>query len=291
MEFHITSAGLAAAFSASNQGPEIRITQFRVGSGLGYTPNVNDLALHGAELHVAAVDNYVVIDPNTCEFTLRMDETVGTWQFGEIGLYLEDGSLFALGALQRPQWKSAYPDKDFNRYNVKVRLVLNGVIPKIDLVVQQITAGIIWELPSVDVLPILEDALTNVYLCHSQDEHGNDALCTKGANRWTISSHQRRKLYGAITVVAPGGTQFSSPALTLSEAVSGRYLVQFTSGQAKGSVKRIASLSAPSMTLVSPELNVSIGDTFELLQSSTIADGGGGDDGFFYSLLGRQHGN
>jgi hypothetical protein len=101
-----------------------------------------------------------------------MDETVGTWQFGEVGLYLTDGTLFALGALQRPQWKAAFPDRDFNRYNVKIRLILNGAIPKIELVTQTIVAGVIWELPSVDDLPVLLDAQTNVYLCHSKDENG-----------------------------------------------------------------------------------------------------------------------
>jgi hypothetical protein len=287
MQFQITSAGFAAAFAASNQGPEIRIGQFRVGAGVGYTPAVTDTALHGALLHTGTPIGYRVIDPNTGEFTIRMDETVGTWQFGEIGLYLLDGTLFALGALQRPQWKVAYPDRDFNRYNVKIRLVLNGAIPNIELAVQQITAGVIWELPSVDDLPMIEDAQTNVYLCHSQDENGNDALCTVGNNRWTISTHLRRRIIGTVTAVNSAGTQITSPSITLADATPGRYLVQFTSGGAKGSVRRITSVnaSARQANWGIPELNVAVGDTFEILQSNTGVDGS--DDGFFYSFLGR----
>lgn len=286
MKFQITSAGFAAAFAASNQGPEIRIGQFRVGAGVGYTPAVTDTALHGALLHTGTPIGYRVLDHNTCEFTIRMDETVGTWQFGEIGLYLLDGTLFALGALQRPQWKAAFPDRDFNRYNVKIRLVINGAIPKIELVVQQITAGVIWELPSVDDLPLIADAQTNVYLCHSQDENGNDALCTMGDNRWTINTHLKRKIVGTITAVNATGTQFTSPAIFLSDSMPGRYLVQFTSGAAKGLVRRITSMNANQANWLTPEHNVAVGDTFEILQCSASADGGG-DDAFFYSLLGR----
>jgi hypothetical protein len=287
MKFQITSAGFAAAFAASNQGPEIRIGQFRVGAGVGYTPAVTDTALRGALLHTGTPIGYRVLDPNTCEFTIRMDETVGTWQFGEIGLYLLDGTLFALGSLQRPQWKAAFPDRDFNRYNVRIRLVLNGVIPTIELVVQQITAGVIWELPSVDDLPLIEDAQTNVYLCHSQDENGNDALCTVGENRWTINTHLKRKLVGTITAVNATGTQFTSPAIILSDSTAGRYLVQFTSGAAKGLVRRVSSMNTNQVNWVAPEQNIAVGDTFEILQGSASADGGGGDDAFFYSLLGR----
>jgi len=287
MKFQITSAGFAAAFAASNQGPEIRIGEFRIGAGVGYSPAVTDTALHGAELFTGTPTGYRVIDPNTCEFTIRMDETVGTWQFGEVGLYLLDGTLFALGALQRPQWKAAYPDRDFNRYNVKIRLIINGAIPKIELVVQQITAGVIWELPSVDYLPMLLDAQTNVYLCHSQDENGNDALCTMGDNRWTINTHLRRQASGIITAVNLAGTQLSSPVIVLADSTHGRYLIQFTSGAAKGLVREVASLSFGQATWLTPEVNVAVGDTFELLQGNSSSDTSGGDDAFFFSLLGK----
>lgn len=289
MRFQITSAGFAAAFAASNQGPEIRINQFRVGSGVGYSPAVTDTALHGATLHTGTPIGYRVLDPNTCEFTIRMDETVGTWQFGEIGLYLVDGTLFALGALQRPQWKAAFPDRDFNRYNVKIRLILNGAIPKIELVVQQITAGVIWELPSVDDLPMLLDAQTNVYLCHSQDENGNDALCTMGENRWTINTHLKRRFVGVVGSVNSLGTILTASQMSISDNVAGRYVVQFLSGNAKGLVRRVSALNGALGTVswITPEVNVVAGDTFEILQSNTGGDSGGGDDAFFYSLLGR----
>lgn len=287
MQFQITGAGLAAAFAASNSGPEIKIGQYAVGSGVGYSPLVTDVALRGVELHRASPTNYSVLDDNTCEFTIRMSENIGTWQFGEIGLYLVSGELFALGVLQRPQWKVAYPDADYNRYNVKIRLILNGVIPKIELVVQTITAGVIVELPSVDNLPWLQDAQTNAYLCHSRDESGNEALATLGSNRWTINSHMRRRYTGVIAAKNTAGTQLSAAGIGLTDATAGRYLVQILSGAAKGAVRRVSSLNVNQVNWALPETNLVLGDQFEILQSNAGGESSGGDDAFFYSIMGR----
>jgi hypothetical protein len=287
MQFQITSVGLAAAFAASNNGPEIKIGQFAVGSGVGYVPLVTDSALRGVELHRDTPTNYRVIGSDTCEFTIRMSETVGTWQFGEIGLYLVTGELFALGTLQRPQWKVAYPDADFNRYNVRIRLTINGAIPKIELVVQNITVGLILEVPTVDDLPLLVNAQGNAYLCHSRDEQGNEAFATLGDNRWTVHSHMRRRYRGAVTAVNSFGTQVTGTGIGLTDATLGRYLIQFLSGSAKGAVRRIASLNVNQVNWTLPETNIAVGDQFELLQSSTGGESSGGDEAFFYSLLGR----
>ncbi len=285
MQFQITSVGLAAAFAASNNGPEIRIGQFAVGSASGYVPLVTDAALRGVELHRASPTNYRVLAADTCEFTVRMDENVGSWQFGEVSLYLVTGELFALGTLQRPQWKVAYPDADYNRYNVKIRLTINGGIPKIELVVQTIVAGVIVELPSVNDLPWLLDAQTNAYLCHSRDEQGNEALATLGEDRWTIHSHMRRRFRGNIVARNASGTQLTGTGISLTDSTQGRYLVQILSGAAKGAVREVTSLNVHQVNWVLPETNMAVGDQFELLQSSTGGESSGGDDAFFYSML------
>lgn len=286
MQFEITSAGYAAAFAASNQGPVIKINAFVIGSGFGYAPLVTDKSLHGVELYRGTPSGYQILDDNTCEFTIRMDETVGSWQFGEIALLFEDGTVFALGTLQRPQWKVAYPDSDFNRYNVKVRLVLSGAIPKIDLVATTVVAGVIWELPSVDALPTVADSQTNAYLCHSTDDNGNDALATLGARGWTIASHMRRVVSGVVSERFANGLGCNAPELAVTDAVPGKYIIQFTSGVAKGTVRSIRSVGGGAARWNLPEMNVVAGTSYELMQSNT-GSGGAEDAAFFYSLIGR----
>lgn len=289
MRFQITGAGFAAAFAASNQGPEILIDQFRVGSGFGYVPNPSSEALSGTTLYTGTPDGYRVIDQNTCEFSLRIDESQGTWQFGEIGLYLVDGTLFALGVLQRPQWKVAYPDADFNRYNVKIRLVLNGAIPKIELVVQSIVAGIIQELPSIDNLPPVADAPTNAYLCHSSDDAGNETIATRGDTRWTLSNYLSRRTVGVVGSVGTARTSMVASAASVGAgAVPGQYAIQFLSGASRGVVRRVTDITGSVVTWSTPESNIVTGDTFELLVTgSGGGSGGSSDDAFFFSLIGR----
>jgi Phage tail-collar fibre protein len=285
MQFEITNTGYAAAFAASNQGPAIKIAAFAIGAGVGYVPLVTDTSLRGIELYRSTPSAYQVLDDNSCEFTLRMDETVGSWQFGEVALLFADGTVFAIGTLQRPQWKVAYPDADFNRYNVKVRLVLSGAIPKIELVATTLVAGVIWELPSVDKLPLAADAQTNAYLCHSTDDNGNDALSTLGSRGWTIASHMRRVARGTLTSKLAGGFGCSASGLVFNDVIPGKYLIQFISGTAKGSVRSIISMGGGQCTWSLPELNSTVGTQYELLQSNSGGDAG--DAAFFYSLMGR----
>lgn len=285
MQFQVTNAGLAAAFAASNNGPAIRIGVYKIGAGFGYVPGVLDTALHGDELHSDSPTAYKVLDANTSEFTIRMNQTVGTWAFGEVGLYLVTGELFALGSLTRPQWKVAYPDRDYNLYEVKIRLTLNGVIPKIELVVEELTLGLIQELPSVDYLPLIAETLNNAFICHSKDARGNEAFATVGDNRWTIHSHMGVAYTGAITDKNVNGTEVEAVGLTLEMATPGKYLIQFLSGSAKGATRQVLTTENGKVGWALPELNSQIGDTFEILHSKS--EGDSSDDAFFYSLLGR----
>ena len=291
MRFQITSAGYAAAFAQSNQGPEIRISKFRVGAAFGYSPQVIDDALHGATLYTGASSGYRILGTNQAEFSIIMEENVGSFEFGEIGLYLPDDTLFALGTLQKPQYKVAYPDADFNRYHVRIRLTLNDVIPKIELVVNQLVAGSIWELDSVELLPLPDVAMTNAYLCHSKDANGNDALATLNpiTKVWTVHSHMRRVEVGTVAALNSSATQVTGGTgkLRQSDYAVGRYLFQVTSGPNSGQIRQVTNLGGGTAAWTMP-LSVSPGDTYELLRDSEDNTGAAEDAAFFYSLLGSN---
>jgi hypothetical protein len=81
-------------------------------------------------------------------------------------------------------------------------------------------------------------------------------------------------------------TQLNSPVLNISDDTAGRYLVQFTSGQNKGAVRRLTRINNGMAEWLTPLMTLAPGDQFEILQSAT-ARNDGGDDAFFYSLMGR----
>lgn len=111
----ITNAGLAAASQAMPEGPYIHIVKFQIGSGYGYTPDPNQTALRGNILYGGDPNNpakpttYRYIGDNTLNVICEIPPAAGPWEFGEIGLFVDDGSgndyLFAVAVFQSPQTK------------------------------------------------------------------------------------------------------------------------------------------------------------------------------------------
>jgi hypothetical protein len=104
-QFIITSAGLAVASTAGPAGPYIEITKFRVGSGVGYTPTSADTALHGSMLYEGTPKGYNYVSDNTINVVCEIPYEIGTFKFGEVGVYLANGTLFALAAFDALQDK------------------------------------------------------------------------------------------------------------------------------------------------------------------------------------------
>lgn len=287
MKFQITAAGLAAAFAASNNGPKLEVVKFQVGDGFGYEPSAAETGgIHGALLYEGTPTGYLVIDDDTCEYTLLMDESIGTFLFGEVALIMPGGATLALGALQEATKKIAYPNQDFNRFKIKVRLQLTGITPVITWVVENLTTGVIVELPTVEHLVNPLDADVNAYICHSSDEIGNDPVCTASTGRWHISTHQHLKFSGTVTSVASDGKSIVSTVITAaSEFPLGRYLIQFKSGVLIGTLRIVSNLTANGANWITPVSGLFAGDEFEILQSNTSFSSDDSDALFFALLM------
>ena len=178
MEFVITNAGIAAARAAQTNGFKIAIKTFRVGSAFDYTPVAGDSRLRGTELYSQNINNQIPQDSDTVRFVLIMDRNVGNFSYGEMGLYLEDGTLFALGAYSTLQTKTMTSSSLIgNRIEVIVDLKLTQ-FPTILTVVMQSAAN--GRLPTVnieDVLPKPDTANLNAYTAYcitgNADARGN----------------------------------------------------------------------------------------------------------------------
>lgn len=107
MQFYITAAGVSAAANAAAGGFKINITNFKLGSGSGYAPTGNETALQGTIEYSGAPIQIYQIDASTVMCVLRADDTVGPFAFGEIGIYLDTGTLFAIGVLPTALNKTA----------------------------------------------------------------------------------------------------------------------------------------------------------------------------------------
>lgn len=105
VSFVITNVGLEKAAQANEKGIAITIGKFVLGSGYGYQPSANDQKIRGDFLYEGNPSAYKYMGEKTIRITCTVPQEVGPFQWGEVGLYLDSGELFALLALPEPNQK------------------------------------------------------------------------------------------------------------------------------------------------------------------------------------------
>lgn len=295
MDFVITDSGRTAAFNAGISGIKIEVTQFKLGSGVGYTPNsLTDTALHGTVLYTGVPTGFTVVDADECEFLLEVPGNIGTFNFGEIGLYLNNGELFALQALPALQQKIAFPGTGWNTIRIRARLMLVNISPVIQWVVQNLTIGAIQELPNYSFLSRPTVAPSNIYIVHQADENGNEALVTRSSgDTWDVNTHQfvPVKAGDFAIVSSTGASLVASGPLPIEQTFPvGRYLIQMKTGPLAGLIRQIQTVAGANVTWT-PAFGSSPapGDQFEILQSTcSIVVTEGSEQAFFHALSVRS---
>ena len=213
MQFTITQAGLLAANAVSAGGPKITISTFSVGSAYGYPPNSSDTALHGTVLHTQNVNNFAVISANEVAYELTLNDTVGDFSFGEVGMYLQDGTLFALGTLDALQLKTATtPGNAGNIVSFDAHLALSQISALVNFPIMAMPNARMLEVPTVDQLmpPVISDS--NAYLTLSTDTGGSAIPAFRGGDfQWSFPSFT--KIFTG--TVGSNGAGYTSATVTL----------------------------------------------------------------------------
>jgi hypothetical protein len=235
--FVITDAGNAAATVATPAGPFIHITQFKVGSGYNYVPDGTETALAGSVLYTGGVSNYYVVAHDTVELILFMDATVGPFDFGEIGIYLQDGTLFAICVFDELQEKiKAVGVQGGTQWRIRARLKLADapVICQVDVInTAAIHEVATWQLL---VTPVNQVGNANMVIVHEHDPDGDPVLVYRldddtwalndFAKIFTGNSADSGCTIGTSVVTHPGLTEipFDLPR------TDSKYLIKFPDG-------------------------------------------------------------
>ena len=155
--FKITDAGINALFEAEQKGLRCAITKFTIGSAYGYEPVAEDTKMHGDLLYRGEPERYKYIDQKTKLIVCEVPPESGPFTFGEIGLWLEDGTLFALCSLRSPIEKYSS-----NESSVASIITLNCML-SVDQGLTHLTIGYEDNPASTGALEIdLVDKWTNV---------------------------------------------------------------------------------------------------------------------------------
>jgi len=268
----VTTHGIGLISTAIATGPYVQLPTFRVGSGFGYTPNSGDTAIHGTLLHTGSVSSVTTINNDTIHVIVTLDQSVGDFSFGEIGLYSTDGFLFALGTLPTLQNKRATVTgvQVGDVIKLDIYIVQTGVGAAVNVVLTSVTNAQLVTIPSVDSLipPIVSGS--NAYLTSDLDYAGAQILAMADTDYfWTFPGF-RRMFSGTSTSVGTT-TTLECSALTandVNDVSAGRYIVEITSGTYAGYCRNVTAKAGSTITWATPfPANVANGVTFTVWEA------------------------
>jgi len=167
MQIIITQAGLQAAMDAVNDGVTIRLSHVALGDGQ-WEPDNTATGLQNELERYPVADGHV--DGNVLHVFASLDSTEEYWVW-EIGLYLDDGTLFGIYASNAPvRYKNAASGTD-------------GVTLAIDLFLDVIPPG------CLEVVPAANTSLNLDYA----EEYARLATAMISAMRRDIAFQQARR--------------------------------------------------------------------------------------------------
>ncbi len=293
MIFYTTDVGIQAAINAGLGGPHITLSSFRVGADFAFSlpapalpsnlPNGTSATDIYGVIPAAPVDmpliGYRKVSEDTVEYNARMPATIGSFDYGNIGIYTDTGVLFAIAVLDAPVHKEIIgPGTAGNVIEYIVRLTFGGASVIVDFEVNPVTNTNFLEVASVDNLPTPSAADANAYLVNGTSanpigltDNGDATLAFKKDEKyWNFEKYSVRIHQGAVTTSTI--TSLTSAGLPQFEYAAGRFLIQFTSGAHEGVVRAINSLPAGGVEwYTSTGSAVAVGTTFDIICSDVYA--------------------
>ena len=128
MQTILTDAGLNAAVLAGTTGPTVNVTSVKIGSSI-VTPtsamtDVTGLVWTGDSTYI----RYQVQDDGLFAFKITLDEGIGDFEIGNIGLFLDDGTMFTITSMDKVALKIKNDtDVTGNRISIVVPIKLAGI--------------------------------------------------------------------------------------------------------------------------------------------------------------------
>lgn len=198
MKTVITDAGINAAINAGLNGPKISVTKVKIGSTiLNPTSDMTDVANEVWSGNVSYIQ-YQIMDERTFLFKITLDESIGDFDIGNIGLFLEDGTMFCISTLLgiEKKIKNNTPVVG-NRKTFEIPIVLSGLSGLINL---NLLVPDECSLPFVQTEESLPDptlAPFSVYEVIYQTELKSPALALRTPTGW---------YYAVVTSADTGGS-------------------------------------------------------------------------------------
>jgi Phage tail-collar fibre protein len=169
----ITAAGIASATRAkNNQGPKINITSFKIGPTI-QVPVINDPSTDITDAVFTGFPSqlqYAIVNDNTVEYIVTLDESVGPFDIGRIGLFMDNGdgtsTLFSITSIDAPNPDHKFPTSGGvvgNRLTYQIYLAISNMANIANFTIQLLQILTIPEVPSELSLPDPDHVAFNTY--------------------------------------------------------------------------------------------------------------------------------
>lgn len=248
MLFQLTNAGIAALESAV--GP-VELSQFKLGSSYGYIPSPTQTDIQGALVFNGQPSDAVLADtPNLIKYTVKLDYLTGPFSYGEIGLFMPNGQMFACGVFDTLQQKEAQgtppgSDGESVRFDVYVQTDGNYAIwLETAETSNQFRMAV---LRSLNDLPMAKDAIPNAYIVQGEDSQQSAFLAYTDRNAlWNFDAYA----YSYTRDMPSAAVSLNSVSVAVGDwdpqmnpAYTGQTILQFASGEVYGVCRYVTTVT------------------------------------------------
>ena len=196
-QLSITQAGLNATEDAANNGFKLALKSFAFSEENIVTPSLTDASMQGIPVLTVPIESVEGLSNSAVRFTAIIpvnSPAKGQWSLGEVGLFLEDGTLFAHGAIPSKLIKTP-------EFGVRIKVVVTA--SRLGEVVN-VTLNDSASLPSVPHVSSLippQQSNQNVVAVldevTSEEGHLNAGIAVKygtGGTSWSFVGYKRQAL-------------------------------------------------------------------------------------------------
>lgn len=270
MQFVVTAHG-EAVLRATPGSPPV-LGSFRLGNGASsYLPNQNQPDILGSVVYSGVPSTPVVQSANLIKYTILMDGLTANLTFSEVGLYLPDGSLFAIGV----QTPAVIVPGEVNRprsaaLDCYISVDENEAFLFAELGNSASTLNA-QSQGTVDQLPPAVNANPNLVVVPNPIDPSQSTIAVSNNSIWSFSTHTELAFSGMVSMCSGNWLRSDTPAV--SPAFDGELILQFTSGKNLGICRIVSAYAAATNTYTfdAPLAQVSsVGDSFIVLRSTAL---------------------
>jgi hypothetical protein len=207
----ITKAGISAAIRAGSGGALININHFKIGpTQIVPDEGMTDASLYtsanpiGGVPYIGSPDSmaYRVIDENTTSYVIILDEHMGDFTIGNVGLFLDDGTLFSITSYSFTSLKrKSVGANPGNRRILTINIKYSNLATISNFTIQLLELLSLPEVPTEFDLPTANLAPFNTYQVRGHTVSKIQTIAYTWNNRWHFGSE--RDLSGSGDTIIP----------------------------------------------------------------------------------------